>query len=296
MGAAAPRVPRPPKWPDDLKIAVNLSPAQFRSPELVPVIVRALASAGYAPTGSSSKKSPRRRSSTTARRCSPRSSQLHDLGVRIALDDFGTGYSSLSFLQKFPFDKVKIDRSFVSELSGTTGRVEPHCARVVRFAVSLGKTTTAEGVETREQFEILRADACVEVQGFHFSPAVQSEKVAQMIGEGVPRRRSSVRLRVTHLRVPHPDRGRRFGPSGGVRPQRAAGSEFRMGSQALFAAVENFSKGCLSAPSRLTWQPPPLRFTRVLARWRSSRHDRQRREMRVKIILECCACSVGSGA
>ncbi|MBR0871727.1 EAL domain-containing protein [Bradyrhizobium tropiciagri] len=182
------------KWPDDVKIAVNLSPAQFRSPELVPVVVRALASAGIAPH--------RLELEVTETAIIHDSeavftalNQLHDLGVRIALDDFGTGYSSLSFLQKFPFDKVKIDRSFVSELSGASDESRRIARAVVRFAVSLGKTTTAEGVETKEQFEILRADACVEVQGFHFSPAVQSEKVAQMIGgrTPAPRQRPPVR-------------------------------------------------------------------------------------------------------
>src|SRR5882757_308465 len=169
------------KWPDDLKIAVNLSPAQFRSPDLVPVVVRALASAGIAPE--------RLELEVTETAIIHDSEavfaalgQLHALGVRIALDDFGTGYSSLSFLQKFPFDKVKIDRSFVSELSGASDESRRIARAVVRFAVSLGKTTTAEGVETSEQLDILRADACVEVQGFHFSPAVQGTKVAQMIG------------------------------------------------------------------------------------------------------------------
>ncbi|MBR0898600.1 EAL domain-containing protein [Bradyrhizobium tropiciagri] len=169
------------KWPDHLKIAINLSPVQFRSPELVPVIVHALASAGISPD--------RLELEVTETAIIQDSeavfaalSQLHDLGVRIALDDFGTGYSSLSFLQKFPFDKVKIDRSFVSELASATDESRRIARAIVRFAVSLGKTTTAEGVETREQFDILRADACVEVQGFHFSPPVQSEKVAQMIG------------------------------------------------------------------------------------------------------------------
>jgi len=173
------------KWPGDLKIAVNLSPAQFRSHELVPVVMRALASAGIAPQ--------RLELEVTETAIIHDSEavftalgQLHDLGVRIALDDFGTGYSSLSFLQRFPFDKVKIDRSFVSELSAATDESRRIARAVVRFAVSLGKTTTAEGVETREQFDILRDDACAEVQGFHFSPPVQGAKVAQMIGARVP--------------------------------------------------------------------------------------------------------------
>ncbi|WP_229166111.1 bifunctional diguanylate cyclase/phosphodiesterase [Bradyrhizobium altum] len=183
------------KWPDDLKIAINLSPVQFRSPELVPVIVHALASSGVSPD--------RLELEVTETAIIQDSEavfaalgQLHDLGVRIALDDFGTGYSSLSFLQKFPFDKVKIDRSFVSELAGATDESRRIARAIVRFAVSLGKTTTAEGVETREQLDILRADACVEVQGFHFSPAVQSEKVAQMISGRMPvaTERPAVRL------------------------------------------------------------------------------------------------------
>jgi EAL domain-containing protein (putative c-di-GMP-specific phosphodiesterase class I) len=107
--------------------------------------------------------------------------QLHELGVAIALDDFGTGYSSLSFLQKFSFDKVKIDRSFVSELTSPKEESRIIARAVVRFAVSLGKTTTAEGVETREQWDILSGEACVESQGYYFSPPVRSSEVAQLL-------------------------------------------------------------------------------------------------------------------
>ena len=110
------------KWPADLKIAINLSPAQFRSKDLVPVIVSALASSGIAPA--------RLELEVTETAIMHDSEavfaalgQLHELGVRVALDDFGTGYSSLSFLQKFSFDKIKIDRSFVNELSSATGGV-----------------------------------------------------------------------------------------------------------------------------------------------------------------------------
>ena len=107
--------------------------------------------------------------------------QLRELGVRIALDDFGTGYSSLSFLQRFPFDKIKIDRSFVNELSGA-GAEAQHLARaVVRFAVSLGKTTTAEGVETKEQLDILREEGCLETQGYYFSRPMPVSSFAKML-------------------------------------------------------------------------------------------------------------------
>ncbi|WP_439401842.1 EAL domain-containing protein [Bradyrhizobium sp. DASA03068] len=168
------------KWRSDLKIAVNLSPAQFRSRELVSTIVGALAASGIA--------SDRLELEVTETVIMHDSgtvfaalSQLRELGVRIALDDFGTGYSSLSFLQKFPFDKIKIDRSFVSELSSPME--EPHriARAVVQFATSLGKTSTAEGVETAEQLDILRQEGCVEAQGFYLSPPMRASTIARLV-------------------------------------------------------------------------------------------------------------------
>jgi predicted signal transduction protein with EAL and GGDEF domain len=168
------------KWPAHLKIAVNLSPAQFRSKDLVRVIISALAGSGIAPQ--------RLELEVTETAIMHDSEavfaalgQLHELGVRIALDDFGTGYSSLSFLQKFPFDKIKIDRSFVSELTSPKKESRVIARAVVRFAVSLGKTTTAEGVETKEQWDILSGEACLESQGYYFSPPVTSAEVAKMV-------------------------------------------------------------------------------------------------------------------
>jgi EAL domain-containing protein (putative c-di-GMP-specific phosphodiesterase class I) len=108
--------------------------------------------------------------------------QLRGLGVRIALDDFGTGYSSLSFLQRFPFDKVKIDRAFVNELFSQQDESRTIARAVVRFAVSLGKTTTAEGVETKEQAEFLRAEGCSELQGYYLGrpgPSAEFAPVAR---------------------------------------------------------------------------------------------------------------------
>jgi diguanylate cyclase (GGDEF)-like protein len=182
------------KWPADLRIAVNLSPAQFRSRELVSIIMGALANSGIA---------PRRLELEVTETVTMHDTeavfatldQLHRLGVRIALDDFGTGYSSLSLLQKFPFDKIKIDRSFVNALSGTEEEARLIARAVVRFAVSLGKTTTAEGVETKEQLEILRGEACTEMQGYYFSPAICGAKVLKMVRRQVQpvRRRNAVR-------------------------------------------------------------------------------------------------------
>jgi diguanylate cyclase (GGDEF)-like protein len=168
------------KWPANLRIAVNLSPAQFRSKELVPVIVGALANSGI-----TSQRLELEVTETVIMHDSEAVfaalGQLRKLGVRIALDDFGTGYSSLSFLQKFPFDKIKIDRSFVEELSSPRDESRQIARAVVRFAVSLGKTTTAEGVETREQLDILRAEACGEIQGYYFSRPMEASRAAQMV-------------------------------------------------------------------------------------------------------------------
>src|SRR4029078_4441996 len=94
--------------------------------------------------------------------------QLRALGVRIAMDDFGTGYSSLSYLQSFPFDKIKIDRAFVKDIVDGVGSL--HIVReVAATATGLGMTTTAEGVETKEQLDTVRAEGCTEMQGLLFS-------------------------------------------------------------------------------------------------------------------------------
>lgn len=168
------------KWPVDLRIAVNLSPAQFRSKELVPMVVRALATSGIAPQRLELEVTETVIMHDSEAVCAALG-QLHKLGVRIALDDFGTGYSSLSFLQKFPFDKIKIDRSFVNELLGAKMESRLIARAVVRFAVSLGKTTTAEGVETKEQLDILREEACTEMQGYYFSRPKGAFDIALMI-------------------------------------------------------------------------------------------------------------------
>ena len=103
--------------------------------------------------------------------CSTRCIRFRDLGVRICMDDFGTGYSSLSYLRSFPFDKIKIDRSFIREL-GKENDCVAIIRAVLRLGSSLGMITTAEGVETEEQLEILRAEGCMQVQGY---PVQQAE-------------------------------------------------------------------------------------------------------------------------
>jgi EAL domain-containing protein (putative c-di-GMP-specific phosphodiesterase class I) len=113
--------------------------------------------------------------------------QLRAIGVRIALDDFGTGYSSLSYLQRFPFDKIKIDRCFVNDIA------EPEesssiMQAVVNIAAARHMTTTAKGVETQQQMELLRALGCAEMQGYLFSPAKPAADIKQLFMCGSTRR------------------------------------------------------------------------------------------------------------
>ena len=108
--------------------------------------------------------------------------QLRELGVRIALDDFGTGYSSLSYLHRFPFDKIKIDRSFISDI-GQSEDSSPIVQAVVHMAAARHMATTAEGVETEAQREVLRKLGCSQMQGWLFSPAVPAAKLKQLLSK-----------------------------------------------------------------------------------------------------------------
>jgi diguanylate cyclase (GGDEF)-like protein len=157
------------RWPEHVKVAINLSAIQFNSPRLVDTVFSALAASGLSPrrlelevTESVLLKNNAATLDTLHR--------LRALGVRIALDDFGTGYSSLSYLRSFPFDKIKIDRCFVSDLSDAREDALAILRAVAGLGTSLGIATTAEGVETREQLERVRAEGCTEMQGFFFSP------------------------------------------------------------------------------------------------------------------------------
>jgi diguanylate cyclase (GGDEF)-like protein len=153
-------------WPDNTKIAVNLSPTQVMSKSLIPVVVSALAAAGL----------PAHRleleitESVLMHNTESTLATLHrlkELGVKISMDDFGTGYSSLSYLRSFPFDKIKIDRCFISGLpSGDSTAI---VQAVAGLAKSLNMATTAEGVETEQQLNAVRKLGCTELQGFFFS-------------------------------------------------------------------------------------------------------------------------------
>ena len=161
---------------------------QFRSPGLMQVIVSALAASGLAPDAARARDHRDPSCCRTARRRSPCCYQLRELGVRIAMDDFGTGYSSLSYLQSFPFDKIKIDRSFVKDITENVGSLNIVRA-VAALANGLGMTATAEGVETAEQLDSIASEGCTEMQGFLFSrplPAAEIER--QFLSGRAPRK------------------------------------------------------------------------------------------------------------
>ena len=166
-------------WPDDIRIAVNVSPVQFRSGTLALKIVAALAASGLA----ASRLELEITEAVLIRDDEAALAILHQLraiGVRIALDDFGTGYSSLSYLQRFPFDKIKIDRCFVNDIADPEGS---SCIvqAVVNIAAARHMTTTAEGVETQAQQELLRALGCSEMQGYLFSPAKPAAEIKRLL-------------------------------------------------------------------------------------------------------------------
>ncbi len=169
------------QWRNNLSVAVNLSPVQFRSTGLISVVVTALSASGLPP-----ERLELEITESVLLRNSEQNlfilGRLRELGARIALDDFGTGYSGLGYLRAFRFDKIKIDQSFIREMLG-----RPESCAIVRAATSLGESlglcTTAEGVETAEQFEFLAGLGCTEVQGFLFSRAQPNAKVAGMVEE-----------------------------------------------------------------------------------------------------------------
>ncbi len=165
------------QWPDNLHVAVNISAIQFRSPGLMQVIVSALTASGLAPTRLEIEITEsvllHNKEATLAVL-----HQLRALGIRIAMDDFGTGYSSLTYLQSFPFDKIKIDRSFVKNITENSGSLNIVRA-VAALANGMGMTATAEGVETAEQLHSIASEGCTEMQGFLFSrplPAAEIER------------------------------------------------------------------------------------------------------------------------
>ncbi len=169
-------------WPEDLSVAVNLSPVQFRTTDLVGLVGGVLAATGLAPSrleleiteGVLLGDSPDTMATLAG---------LKALGVRIAMDDFGTGYSSLSYLQRMPIDKLKIDQSFTRSL-GTDPSARPLVRSIIGIARDLGIASLAEGVETAAHAQMLREEGCVEVQGYYFGRPMSAEAFGVLV-EGV---------------------------------------------------------------------------------------------------------------
>ncbi len=169
------------EWPDHVRVAVNVSPLQFRNAGFQAVVLQALANSGLA----ADRLEIEITESVFLGGEAPVVALLHrirEMGIRIALDDFGTGYSSLSYLRSFPFDKIKIDRSFVISVAS-----DPSAAAIVRaiidLATALHMETTAEGVEDVDQLDRLRAEGCGNIQGYLFSRPVGSERIAGLLDQ-----------------------------------------------------------------------------------------------------------------
>jgi len=176
-------------WPDNVKVAVNVSPVQFRSPFLVLMVQEALARSGLA--------AMRLELEITESVLMENSDatlailhQLRALGVRISMDDFGTGFSSLSYLRSFPFDKIKIDQSFVRDMTatdGSGGNAQAIVRAIAGLGSNLGMRTTAEGVETQEQLDRVRREGCTEVQGYLLSRPAPAGEVSRLIAQFAPK-------------------------------------------------------------------------------------------------------------
>jgi EAL domain-containing protein (putative c-di-GMP-specific phosphodiesterase class I) len=166
-------------WPNEIAVAVNLSPVQFKNQNLAQLVVSALAHSGL----------PAQRleleitEAVLLQNNDATLATLHrlrELGARIAMDDFGTGYSSLSYLRSFPFDKIKIDRSFINDIADKdeSGAI---VQAVTSLATRLNMVTTAEGVETHAQLQIVESLGCTEMQGYLYSRPVPAADLVRLL-------------------------------------------------------------------------------------------------------------------
>ena len=178
-------------WPENIRVSINLSPSQFYLTGIVDSIVEALADTQF-PASRLELEVTETAMIADLEAASAVLSRLRSLGITIALDDFGTGYSSLSLLRSLPFDRIKIDRSFVKDL-GITVEASAIIGGVIHLCAGMGATVTAEGVETTQQIEVLRASGCCEIQGF---------------GVGHPASALETRAWISAFRASHADAGR----------------------------------------------------------------------------------------
>lgn len=171
------------KWDGDLRVAVNVSPIQFANEALPSIVRRALDDAGL-----SADKLELEITEGVFLADSPETDAmfvaLKKIGVRLALDDFGTGYSSLSYLQTAPFDKIKIDQSFVRDATIPGSRNGAIIAAIVALAKALDMDTTAEGIETHDQLDLVRELGVSHIQGYIYSKPVRNEDVCEQISDG----------------------------------------------------------------------------------------------------------------
>ncbi len=172
------------KWPESVRVAVNVSPLQFANPALPSVVTNAIASAGIDParleleiTESVFLNDDKSTESMFV--------SLKRVGVRLALDDFGTGYSSLGYLKKAPFDKIKIDQSFVRGATVSGSRNGAIIASIVNLAESLGMETTAEGVETLDELDLIRTLGCSHIQGHIYEKALTPQAATERLETGL---------------------------------------------------------------------------------------------------------------
>ena len=169
-------------WSGGIKVAVNLSPCQFKADNLVQIVTRALDESGL----SARRLELEITESVLLHDNEATLSTLHELralGVSISMDDFGTGYSSLSYLRSFPFDKIKIDRSFIKDIERRDA--QEIVQAVAGLGSALGVATTAEGVETEAQLRAVAAKGCTEFQGYLFSPPVPINQVHTLLRKSV---------------------------------------------------------------------------------------------------------------
>jgi len=171
-------------WPESVRIAVNLSPVQFKSHTLLRDVMAALHDSGLPPQRLELEITEAVLLDDTERALSVLHA-MRERGIRISMDDFGTGYSSLSYLRRFPFDKIKIDRSFIQD-AAQGGDALAIVGAISNLGRSLGMSTTAEGVETVEQLAAVCAAGCAEVQGYLFSRPGPASAISALIATHRP--------------------------------------------------------------------------------------------------------------
>jgi EAL domain-containing protein (putative c-di-GMP-specific phosphodiesterase class I) len=176
------------KWPSHVALAVNLSPAQFRMRNLLQIVIGALAQSGISPQRLELEITESVLLVDNAATLETLH-QLRNLGVRISMDDFGTGYSSLSYLRSFPFDKIKIDQSFVRNLASNSDS-QAIVRAVTGLGSSLGMKTTGEGVETQEECDYLMRHGCTEAQGYFFGKPKPAGELLDLLSEEQERARA----------------------------------------------------------------------------------------------------------